>query len=433
MIFLKQSTAVTVMIGPFIDDTDGKTAEVALTLAQADIRISKNAANTIPKSEATTCTHDELGHYTCPLDTTDTNTLGHLRLMVHQAGSLPVWHDYLVVTANIYDSLFSTDILQADLIQMGGVAQSGTDLKDFADTGYDPVAHAVAAVSGAVGSVTGAVGSVTGAVGSVTGAVGSVTGAVGSVTGNVGGNVIGSVGTLTGLTAASAGKLDDILDGTGAVLYLSQLSIQSAAAGGAIDIDNSAGPGVSSVSTSTYGIYAKGNAAYAGLYAEGGVTGHGAYFKGGSTSGNGLYAYAPTSGSGISALGTGAATGGLYMANSSGWAFVCAGALGDVDADIADNVSLILADTGTDGVVVAAASKTGYALSATGLDTVATTAPAGVASNFREMLVQVWRRLFKKSTLTATQLKTYADNGTDVLTTQAVSDDATTQTQGASA
>ncbi|HUW32324.1 MAG TPA: hypothetical protein VM223_11995 [Planctomycetota bacterium] len=105
------------------------------------------------------------------------------------------------------------------------------------------------------------------------------------------------------------------------------------------------------------------------------------------------------------------------------------GKLDTVDA----NVDSILADTGTAGVVVAAASKTGYALSATGLDTVATTAPTGVASNFREMVVQTWRRLFKKSTLTATQLKTYADNGTDVLTTQTVSDDATTQTQGVSA
>jgi hypothetical protein len=71
-------------------------------------------------------------------------------------------------------------------------------------------------------------------------------------------------------------------------------------------------------------------------------------------------------------------------------------------------------------------------LAATGLDSVSTTAPAGVASNFREMLVQVWRRQFKKSTLTASELKTYADNGTSILTTQVVSDDGTTQTLGAS-
>ena len=77
------------------------------------------------------------------------------------------------------------------------------------------------------------------------------------------------------------------------------------------------------------------------------------------------------------------------------------------------------------------ADKTGMALSATGLDTITATAPGGVASNFREMMVQLWRRFFRKSTLTSSELKTYADNGTDVETTQTVSDDGTTQTQGA--
>lgn len=39
-----------------------------------------------------------------------------------------------------------TDNLEVDLLQIGGVAQSATDLKDFADTGYDPTAHKVQGV-----------------------------------------------------------------------------------------------------------------------------------------------------------------------------------------------------------------------------------------------------------------------------------------------
>jgi hypothetical protein len=138
MQYLKQSTAATLKIGPFIDDTDGKTAETALTIAQADIRLSKNGGNIAQKTEATSCTHDELGIYGCPIDVTDTATLGRLQLWVHESGALPVWHEYTVLPANVYDSLFSTDKLQVDLLQMGGVAQSATDLKDFADAGYDP-------------------------------------------------------------------------------------------------------------------------------------------------------------------------------------------------------------------------------------------------------------------------------------------------------
>ena len=42
MNFLKQSTEVNIKIGPFLDDTDGKTAETGLSLTQADVRLSKN-------------------------------------------------------------------------------------------------------------------------------------------------------------------------------------------------------------------------------------------------------------------------------------------------------------------------------------------------------------------------------------------------------
>lgn len=113
-------------------------------------------------------------------------------------------------------------------------------------------------------------------------------------------------------------------------------------------------------------------------------------------------------------------------------------ATADKDAVIAampaapDNagIAAILDDTGTSGVVVAAGSKAGYSLGATGLDAIPTTEPAGVASTFREMLVQTWRRFFKRATMTSTQAKTFGDDGTTVRTTQPVSDDGTTQEQG---
>lgn len=119
--WLKQSTAVTVKLGPFLDDTDGKTAETALTISQADVRLSKNGGDYAQKNDATACTHDELGEYDCPLNTTDTDTLGRLRLMVQESGALPVWHDYMVVPANVWDSLFGSDKLQvhADEITAG--------------------------------------------------------------------------------------------------------------------------------------------------------------------------------------------------------------------------------------------------------------------------------------------------------------------------
>jgi len=146
-LFLKQSTAVDVIVGPFIDKTDGNTAETALTVTQAEVRLSKNGGNMAQKNEATALAHDELGYYLCKFDATDTNTLGILQLMIHEsADALPVYHEYMVVTANVWDTLCSTDLFQTDLTQIGGVAQSATDLKDLADTGYDPSTHKVQGV-----------------------------------------------------------------------------------------------------------------------------------------------------------------------------------------------------------------------------------------------------------------------------------------------
>ena len=56
---------------------------------------------------------------------------------------------------------------------------------------------------------------------------------------------------------------------------------------------------------------------------------------------------------------------------------------------------------------------------------------SGVASGVVEKLDQVWRWFFKKTEVSATQTKTYANDGTTVMTTQTNSDDGTTQTRSA--
>lgn len=114
--FLKQSTAVDVMLGPFLDETTGKDIEGGLTITQPDIRLSKNGGTFAQKSAAQTLTHGENGWYPANLSTTDTNTLGTLLVAVHESGALPVWREFLVVPTNVYDSFFSTDFLQVDAV-----------------------------------------------------------------------------------------------------------------------------------------------------------------------------------------------------------------------------------------------------------------------------------------------------------------------------
>lgn len=104
-LLLKQSTAVDIALGPFLDDTDGKTAETALTITQPDIRLKKNGGAWAQKNAAQTLSHEEAGWYEVSLDATDTNTLGVLVVAVHETGALPVWEKFMVVPANVYDSL----------------------------------------------------------------------------------------------------------------------------------------------------------------------------------------------------------------------------------------------------------------------------------------------------------------------------------------
>jgi hypothetical protein len=69
--------------------------------------------------------------------------------------------------------------------------------------------------------------------------------------------------------------------------------------------------------------------------------------------------------------------------------------------------------------------KTGYSLGATGLDSITASDPGGVASTWPQMLVAVWRLFFKKSAkaVSGLTIKTYADDGTTVRTTQTYTDD----------
>ena len=103
--YLQANTAVDVLIGPFIDDTDGKTAETALTLSQADIKLSKNGQALTQKNDDTAAAHDANGYYNCELNATDTNTEGTLTLIVHETGALPVRHDFMVLSQAAYTSL----------------------------------------------------------------------------------------------------------------------------------------------------------------------------------------------------------------------------------------------------------------------------------------------------------------------------------------
>ena len=160
MRFLRTNTAVRLTVGPFMDKTDGVTPETSLTVTSCKLTLMVDDGNvpTLVLDAAATgsggnndmvhVTNDDAGFYDLELTAANLNYLGRAMLSITDATThCPVFHEFMILPAMVYDSLvLGTDVLQADVTQLAGVAQSLTDLKDFADDGYDPSTNKVAGV-----------------------------------------------------------------------------------------------------------------------------------------------------------------------------------------------------------------------------------------------------------------------------------------------
>jgi hypothetical protein len=158
MRYLKQNTDSYITIGPALDKTAGFGNEDGLT-------VTSFAGVLVKEVQSSACTHTDftpsataandwgmaaIGHggaYQLKIPDSEINFVGSASLYIwYDAEALPMWCEFMVVPANVWDSLMGTDILDVSVTQIGGVAQSLTDLKDFVDTGYDPSTHKVAGV-----------------------------------------------------------------------------------------------------------------------------------------------------------------------------------------------------------------------------------------------------------------------------------------------
>lgn len=122
--FLRQSTSQVIRFGPALDITDGVSEETALTLAQADMRLSKDGGAFAQKNAAGNATHDSDGWYSTTLNATDTDTVGILKLNVHQpANMLPIWETFYVIEEAIYDLLYGAG--STGLVTLAAVTHTG--------------------------------------------------------------------------------------------------------------------------------------------------------------------------------------------------------------------------------------------------------------------------------------------------------------------
>ena len=164
MMWAKQSTAATVIIGPVLDSTGAEYASAVI----GDLSISKNGGTLTALASAATLTLIANGQYTLVLTTGNVDTLGRAQITCNKSTYQMPSIELMVLPSTVFDALVTNAVnatgglvgATAAITTMAGVIATSTNIT--AITGN---------LSGSVGSVTGAVGSVTGAVGSVTGAV----------------------------------------------------------------------------------------------------------------------------------------------------------------------------------------------------------------------------------------------------------------------
>lgn len=116
---LLQNTSVTIVLGPFVSDTDFKTPQTALTINPTDVRISKNGSAFADATGSSTV-HGENGFYRCTLAIANVDTLGTLDVHVDVTGALSVYDSFTVEVANQYNSKFTSSLQQVDVRQYIG-------------------------------------------------------------------------------------------------------------------------------------------------------------------------------------------------------------------------------------------------------------------------------------------------------------------------
>lgn len=190
--FLKASTACTITLGPFVDSTDGVTAENSLTIAQADVRLSKNGGTLAAKNDASNAAVGTLGYYYCDLNATDTGTLGRLQICVSESGAVPVWDAYTILPGSVYDSLITeTGSLY---VSLGSVTSIGAAVISI-DTVVGNASTTLASLDSAVSSIDTVVGTTSGSVTSI----GAVTISIDTVVGNASTTLASIDGAIAGL------------------------------------------------------------------------------------------------------------------------------------------------------------------------------------------------------------------------------------------
>ena len=422
---LRQSTEVIVRVGPFPDVGDGFTPQTDIALSGNEAELLKAASVEVDISGNTWAAIAGCrGWYDLTLTASHTDTLGTLTVVVQDdSDCLPVFRDFMVVTANWWDSKYSTDELNVDLVQIGGASVAGNaatltlkqlDITNSAGTAF------IAKGTGGNGHGMDIAGNGTGE---------GITVAAGAT--GIGLNIAGGSTSGNGITvsATDGDGMQLVAGGNNAGLNVdgsgTRPGIQATggATGTGLEVNggSTGGCGIIAKATGTayHGLYGTGSGSGDGISSKGGGTGHGLQATGGVTSGAGIYANAQAN-------------------NDAGMELVKHGTGKDLDADtIAADTAAILADTGTTGVVLATDSMSAAALKADAVTEIWASpmsdmdagAPS-VTATVKTAINWLYSAFRNKTETTADEIALFKDDASTKLAESTISDDGTTFSKG---
>lgn len=130
---LRENTATRVTVGPFIDVGDGFTPELALTATNEHLTLIVDdagvptlvldaVATVAGANDLVHITNDNAGYYDLELTAAQTNYTGRAVLSINYlTDHLPVFHEFQIVSAIVYDSLYTDGaVLNVNATQIAG-------------------------------------------------------------------------------------------------------------------------------------------------------------------------------------------------------------------------------------------------------------------------------------------------------------------------
>lgn len=148
MRYLRQNTATIVTVGPFVDKTDGVTLETSLTITNERISFVVDAndgsaptlvldnvtgATSGTSNDLNYITNNDAGLMQLELSAANTNYVGRAFLTITDAANhVPVFHEFTILPANVYDSLIAgSDLLDTSVVQWTGTAVATPDTAGY--------------------------------------------------------------------------------------------------------------------------------------------------------------------------------------------------------------------------------------------------------------------------------------------------------------